>query len=165
MMPRCAAREIPDTIAIGTASSSGHGVATTRTDRARIGVARRPGDAGDDERDRHEDRGVAVGEPDERSLLPLRLLHEPDDPGVRAVLGRGRRQQVERAAGVDRPGPDRVTGGAFDRARLPRERRLVQDGVRRGDAVDRDHGARLHEQPVAAAHRPRPDRSTSSPSS
>ena len=50
------------------------------------------------------------------------------------------------------PGPDRVTGGAFDRARLAREGRLVQDGVRRGDAVDRDHGSRLDEQPVAAAH-------------
>ncbi len=37
MIPRCAAREIPDTIAIGTASSSGHGVATTSTDRARSG--------------------------------------------------------------------------------------------------------------------------------
>ena len=35
MMPRCAAREVPDTIAIGTASRSGHGVATTRTDSAR----------------------------------------------------------------------------------------------------------------------------------
>jgi hypothetical protein len=36
MIPRCAAREIPDTIEIGTASSSGHGVATTRTDRALV---------------------------------------------------------------------------------------------------------------------------------
>ena len=37
MMPRLAAREIPATIAIGAASSSGHGVATTNTESARTG--------------------------------------------------------------------------------------------------------------------------------
>ena len=36
--PRRAAREIPDTIAIGAASSSGHGVATTSTASARTGL-------------------------------------------------------------------------------------------------------------------------------
>ena len=36
MMPRLAAREMPATIAIGTAMISGHGVATTRTASARI---------------------------------------------------------------------------------------------------------------------------------
>src|SRR5262245_34150075 len=35
MMPRLAAREMPATIAIGTARISGHGVATTKTDSAR----------------------------------------------------------------------------------------------------------------------------------
>ena len=37
MIPLRAAREIPATIAIGAARISGHGVATTRTARARIG--------------------------------------------------------------------------------------------------------------------------------
>ncbi len=37
MIPRCAAREIPETIEIGTANSRGHGVATTRTESARSG--------------------------------------------------------------------------------------------------------------------------------
>ena len=37
MTPRRALREMPATIAIGAASSSGHGVATTRTARARTG--------------------------------------------------------------------------------------------------------------------------------
>ena len=40
MMPRFAAREIPATIAIGAASSSGHGVATTSTDERPHRVAR-----------------------------------------------------------------------------------------------------------------------------
>ena len=117
-------------------------------------ITRRPRHAGDGERDRHEDRGVPIGEPDERRLLALGLLYEPHDPGIRAPFGGRRRQEVERAAGVHRTGPDRIPGHAFDRARLPREGRLVQDGVGRCDPVDRDHGARLHQQTVAAPHLP-----------
>ncbi len=37
MIPRFAERLIPATIAMGAARSSGHGVATTSTDRARTG--------------------------------------------------------------------------------------------------------------------------------
>ena len=37
MMPRLADREMPATIAIGTARISGHGVATITTERNRIG--------------------------------------------------------------------------------------------------------------------------------
>ncbi len=48
MMPRRAAREMPATIAIGAARSSGQGVATTRTASAADRVARdEPGDAGE----------------------------------------------------------------------------------------------------------------------
>ncbi len=36
-MPRRAARETPETMATGAASRSGHGVATTSTERARTG--------------------------------------------------------------------------------------------------------------------------------
>ncbi len=60
--------------------------------------------------------------------------------------------QVERAAGVDRARPDRVSGGAFDRTGLARQRRFVQDRVRRGHAVHRDHRALLHQEPIARAH-------------
>ena len=63
MMPRRAVRETPATIAIGTASRSGHGVATTSTARARTGSPDSdPGSARDQYGQRDKRRGVAVGE-------------------------------------------------------------------------------------------------------
>ena len=100
---------IPDTIAIGTASSSGHGVATTRTDRARVAsptahatpatavIGTKIG-------------GVPVGESDERRLLALGLLHEAHDPGVRApsaVVVARRSNAPPAFTAPDRMGPRR----------------------------------------------------------
>ena len=68
--PARAARERPDTSAIGAARISGHGVATTTTASAADRIAaQRPGQAGDQQRGRQEEAGVAVGHPHERRAL------------------------------------------------------------------------------------------------
>ena len=65
-------------------------------DRAYRVAGEPPGHAGDPECDRQEERGVAVGEADERGGVGLASRHQPHDPGVGA-LGRGRgHPQVER---------------------------------------------------------------------
>ena len=81
--PRRAARETPETSAIGAARISGHGVATTTTASARTGSplaahARARGE----QRQREEERGVAVGEPHERRARALGALDEADERGV-----------------------------------------------------------------------------------
>ena len=118
MIPRLAAREMPATIAIGTARINGHGVATTSTDSARTGSpVDRHATAGDHERDRDEDQRVPVGEPHGRRPLPLRLLHEPHDPGVGAVRRGGVACRSNAGARVHaRPtGPGRRAGRSTGR--------------------------------------------------
>ena len=92
---------MPDTIAIGAARISGHGVATTSTASARTGSPLSAhAAAGDRERERQEPGRVAIRHPHERRPLGLRVAHQPDERRVRAVGGAVRRPQLERRAGV-----------------------------------------------------------------
>ena len=84
--PDRAARERPDTSAIGAARISGQGVATTTTASARTGIAaQRPREPRDQQCRGKEEAGVAVGHPHHRRPLRLRLLDQPHQRGVRAV--------------------------------------------------------------------------------
>ena len=67
--PRCAQRDIPDTIAIGAASSSGQGVATTSTATARTASPDTAHAKGSDHGERHEPQCVSICEPHERRLV------------------------------------------------------------------------------------------------
>ena len=123
--PRRAATDRPDTNATGTARMSGQ----AWPPRARRPPAPpRPGPCGrgSGQGDTQEPQCVTVGQPDERGLRCLGLRNQPHDPGVRAVGGRGGRQQVERPARVDHPAAHRVARRALDRKRLPGERGLIQ---------------------------------------
>ena len=102
MMPRRADREMPATMAIGAARSRGHGVATTSTARARVAspemshaTAARARVSGT------KYRAYRSASRTNGAFAPARLLHEPDDPGVGARIGRGDRLEVERGTGVD----------------------------------------------------------------
>ena len=149
--PRRAAREIPATIAIGAASRSGHGVATTRTASPRTGSPdSEPGRRGDGQRERDEDEGVAVREADERRLAVLRLLDEADDPGVGALGGRRGGAKIERGPGVDGPRGDLVAFLAGHQAGLAGERGFVEDGRAPDDhPVDRHDFAGTDREQVA----------------
>ena len=115
--PARAARDTPAMNAIGAARISGHGVATTSTATARTGSPLDdPRGAGDEQRDRQEDRRVAVGEPDEGRLLRLGLANEPDEGRVGALGRRARGAQLEgvgrvRGAAARRP-PRRIVRGS-----------------------------------------------------
>ena len=142
---------MPETMAMGAASRSGHGRGHDEDGQGADGVAGDgPGDTGDDQRERHEEDGVAVRHAHEGRLGGLGLLDQADDARVRAVLGRGGGQEVEGCTGVDGAGAHRIAGLAGGQARLARQRRFVEDGRVADDrAVDRDHLAGLDEQPVA----------------
>ena len=76
--PICAARDSPDMIAIGAASSSGHGVATTSTATARTGSPlTAQATAGQDQRERNEVDGEPIGGAHERRRRGLGLLDQP----------------------------------------------------------------------------------------
>ena len=113
-------------------------------------AAHRPGDACRREGDREEQRGIAVGDPDERCALRLCLPHESNDPGVGAVGRASRRAQVEGVAGVGGTAPYFVTRERSDRHRFPGQRRLVDDGFAvRDHAVDGDDLACANDDDVA----------------
>ena len=99
--PPCAARERPETSAIGAARISGHGRRhdhdRQRTDRF---AAQRPRGRRDDQRGGQEEPRVAVRHPHERRPLRLCLLDEPHESRVRALGGGPIRAYVERGTSV-----------------------------------------------------------------
>ena len=150
MMPRFAERLMPETMAMGAARQQWAGRGHDEDRQGAHGVARDgPGDPGDDQRERHEEDGVAVRHAHEGRLGRLGLLDQADDARVRAVFGRGGGEQVEGCTGVDRPGAHRVAGLAGGQARFTGQGQFVEDGRIADDrAVDRDHLAGLDEQPI-----------------
>ena len=114
-------------------------------------VARKgPGETGDHGRDRQEDRGVAIGDPDEGRALAAGLLDEPHERGVGALGGRPQRAQLERRAGAARPAAHLPAAADRDRQRLAGERRLVDHRLLALDhPVDRDDLARADDHTVA----------------
>ena len=152
--PARAARERPETSAIGAARISGHGVATTTTASARSGsplIAQ--ASPATRMRGRQEEPGVAIGHPHERRALRLRLLDQPHERRVRAVARRPVGADVERGARVCRsaqhghPLPQRLG------QRLAAERARVNDRLAADHgAVDRDDLAGAHQHHVAGLH-------------
>jgi hypothetical protein len=105
---------------------------------------------GDGEGDREEAERPAVREARHRGLGPLRLLHEPDDPGIGAVRGRPGRGEVEGLARVGRSAHRLAARREADGERFPSERRGVREGRGREDgAVHRDHVPLPDQEPVA----------------
>ena len=112
--------------------------------------AEHPRAAGDHQRHRDEDRGVPVGEPDERRLVAVR----PPSPGARCRRTCSPRpwSTARRSnAGPALTAPDRTRSpiGRSSRSRLAGERRLVEHPVAQHHAVDGHDLARLDQQPVA----------------
>ena len=105
-----------------------------------------PGGTGQDQRDRQQQQGVAVGQADERSLRGLGRRHHSDDAGIGALAGGCCGAQLERLAGVEGAAPRGLPGPAADRDRLARQRRLVDQGLgARDHPIDGDDLARAHE--------------------
>jgi hypothetical protein len=97
-------------------------------------------------RDPQQQQGIAVGQSDKRSLGALARCHHADDAGIGALAGGGCGAQLERLAGIERAAPRRLTGPAADRDGLPRQRRLVDQGLNARDhPIDGDDLARAHE--------------------
>ncbi len=154
------AAALHDDAAAGRAADAGDDRDRRRQDqRARCGddehgerahriAGQEPRAAGDDDRDRDEHDRVAVGQPDEGRLLPLGLVDQSHDAGVRALGRRRDRPQVETLAGAHGAGAHLLAGRALHRPRLARERALVEDRVAEQQPVDRHHLPRLHEQAI-----------------
>ena len=155
--PARAARERPETSAIGAARISGHGVATTTTASARTGsplnAQARPATrivAG------RKNAGVAVGHPHERRALRLGLLDQPHERRVRALAGGPVGADVERRAGVCRTAEHRHPARGRLGQRLAAERARVDHRLGADDrSVDRNDLAGPHER---RRRRPAPGR-------
>jgi hypothetical protein len=105
------------------------------------------------ERDEHEPRGGAVGEPLARRARRLRVADEPDDLRERAVAADARRADAQRAGAVDGRADDVAAGHLAHRQALAGHHRLVHVGLAVLDgAVDGDPRARTYEHEVARAH-------------
>ena len=149
--PRRAAREIPATIAIGAASRSGHGVATTRTARARTGSPdTSQAAAAMASVNGTKIRAYRSARRTNGALLCCASWTRRTMPGVRAV-GRGRDgTEIERRAGVDRPRGDRLAFLAGHQPGLAGEGGLVEHGRAPDDhAIDRHDLAGADRKEVA----------------
>ena len=119
-------------------------------------AAESPGSTGHGNREREEERGVPVGEPDEGGALRLGLAHEANERRVGAFRGGPECAQLEDLPGVRRAAPHRFAPVERRRERLPGQRRLVDDGlVALDDSVDRDDLAAPHDHHVADVNRVR----------
>ena len=96
-----------------------------------------------------EPQRVPVGQPDERGLRLLCLRYQADDPGVGAVGGPGRSQQIKWPPRIHHAAAHRLTLRPLDGKRLAGQRRLIQDRRAAGHrAVNRNNLARCHQQQV-----------------
>ena len=112
-------------------------------------AAHRPGGPGHGQGQRQEPRRVPVGEPDERRLRAFRLGDQPDDAGVGAVRGAGRRRAGRtarprsasrcgrRRPGRARPAAPRRSAPTRPAPRPPRSRRRPRGARRRAPPAAR----------------------------
>jgi hypothetical protein len=110
------------------------------------------GGDGDAEHRRHEYRGHPVGQPLNRRLASLGLLHQPDDPREHRVGAHPVHPEAERAVPVERRSGHRIARTLRDRDRLAGEHGLVH--VARPvehDPVGRHRLARADQRLVARA--------------
>ena len=151
--PLRAARESPETSAIGAARISGHGVATTTTASARTGSPLSAHASPATASVTGGTSGVAVGHPHEGARWACACSTSRTRPRTRSRPP-GVGAHVERRAGVGGPAHHRHPAAQRDGQRLAAERARVDDrlGAHHG-AVDGDHLAGAHEHHVARHHR------------
>jgi hypothetical protein len=149
--PARAARETPEIRAIGAAKMSGHGVATTKTARARRAspetAQATPATAAVTTRNTSAYRSASrtKGGP-----LRLRVPDEADKGCVGALGCRPHGAELEGVGGVGRPAANGAAAAVGGRKRLAGERGLVDDRLAgRDDAVNRDHLAGAHDDDFA----------------
>ncbi len=139
---------------MGVARIRGHGVATTRTERAATGEPEyEPPEAGNGERDRQEDHGRAVGEASRTRAVGFGLLHQVNDPGVGRRRRRAECDDLHRLPDDARAAANLVARGMERRQGLSRQGSFVEHcALAQERAVDRDDLAREDAQTVAGAH-------------
>ena len=144
-MPASAPRPVPTMMAVGVARPIAHGQAMTTTPMNAVSASVRrgsgPNDQPDEERagrddqdDRDEDLGDAIGQALDGGLAALGATDEVDDAGQRRVAADPRGAHHERAGRVEGRADDLGAGGHLDRHRLAGE----HAGVDRGGALDDD---------------------------
>ncbi len=135
-----------------------------RHDQYRYGpygrTARRPREPGTGQSQGQEPRRVAIGQPHHGSAVRARRLGQPDDPRVRAVLGRGGGAQSEGGSRVHGAAAHLRTGRVLAVQGLTGEYGLVQQGGPRPDPpvhgyhlAGADHQQVAHDD-VAQRHGP-----------
>lgn len=109
-----------------------------------------PSGTGDADRGRQKPERPAVGKPRHRRLRGLCLFDQPDDPGIRAVLGFSHRDQIESLARVGRAAHRLRPARQPDRQGFARQRGGVEEGCIRGHlAIDWHDVALPDQEPVA----------------
>ena len=117
-MPASAPRPVPTMIAVGVARPIAHGQAMTTTPMKAVSASVRRGSGpntqphderarGDDQDERHEHLGDAIGEALDGRLAALRAADELDDAGERRVATDARGAHHERAGRVEGRADDR----------------------------------------------------------
>ena len=126
---------------------SGHGVATTTTARARIASPLNP-QASAASTSVAEERGVAIGHPDERRPLRLCVFDQSHQRGIRAFGGRVRGLELERRTCIGCTAEHRHPNSDGDWQRLAGQGARVDNRLgAQYRAVHRDHlsGADEHD--------------------
>jgi hypothetical protein len=115
--------------------------------------AQRPGSRGDADRQRQEERRIAIGHAHERRAALLGLAHEADKRRIGAVGGAASGPQLKRIAGIRRAAGDEMPGRVGGRQGLPGQARLVDHRALADDhAVGRQDLARPDQQHLSDIH-------------
>ena len=119
-------------------------------DRADRVAAECPRPAGQEQGQRDEKHGKAVGDANERGRLRLRLFHEAYQARVGRLGGDCGGDEVEGGSCVDDTAADVVTDRSLDGERLPGQSGLIQEGVVQEPTIDGNERSRAHQQAVAS---------------
>ena len=128
---------------------SGHGVATTSRP-GRTDLQQQPRQPRDNDGQRQQEQGVAVGQTHERRLGGLRRSDQADNASIGALRGGGRGLHLEGIARIECAAMGIVAVCTRNGYRLARQRRLIDNGHRRHDEpVDRNDLAGADKNSIA----------------
>jgi hypothetical protein len=111
-----------------------------------------PTPASQEQRERDESHGQAVGHADEGCRRSLGLLHQAHQTRIGRLGRDSGGDHVEGAPRIDDTAADIITGGSLHGQRLSGQRALVQHSLDQEPTIDGNQRTRAHQQAVAPHH-------------